>query len=362
MRKSAIILVWASSLAVALCSDVKRDERIVFFPTIGQWMQDEAVWKLDIHGSIYEPESRRTLAAAIRRALGIEEDKLTPAEKATVTERIKLFLVDKERSKKVSIRVGEKLHKLGTSSANGHFNAALELGADELKRMTPETRRHDAIVRFQVEANPRRFRHEGGEVHLIGETGLSVISDIDDTIKVSEVRDRKAMIRNTFVRPFQPVPGMAEVYQSWAKSAGASFHYVSASPWQLYLPLSEFTHRNGFPAGTWHMKMFRVKDRSAFVLFTSPEQYKPEVIGSLLKRFPQRRFVLVGDSGEKDPEIYGDLARKHRQQVTRILIRDVTGESSDSVRYEKAFKDLPPPLWQVFKESAEIESSLRRQE
>ena len=187
---------------------------------------------------------------------------------------------------------------------------------------------------------------------------MSVISDIDDTIKVSEVLDKSALLKNTFCRSFKPVEGMAGVYRSWERSRLARFHYVTASPWQLYVPLSDFTCSNGFPAGTWHMKEFRVKDRSALELFASPERYKPGVIESLLRKFPKRQFVLVGDSGEKDPEIYGELARKYPAQIQRIFIRDVTGEGVGSPRYEKVFARLPRDLWQVFKQPREIQDAL----
>ena len=140
---------------------------------------------------------------------------------------------------------------------------------------------------------------------------------------------------------------MAAVYQRWA-TEGAQFHYVTASPWQLYLPLAEFIRSNGFPAGTFHMKSFRAKDSTFLSLTKSPERYKPPVIEELFRQFPNRRFVLVGDSGEKDPEIYGALARKHSKQVVQILIRDVTDEPQAAPRYRKAFRELPEGLWQIF--------------
>ena len=56
---------------------------------------------------------------------------------------------------------------------------------------------------------------------LLPRRGISVISDIDDTIKVSHVANRGRLLRNTFVNPFAPVPGMAELYQAW-REAGAA--------------------------------------------------------------------------------------------------------------------------------------------
>ncbi|MGH8248899.1 MAG: phosphatidate phosphatase App1 family protein, partial [Gammaproteobacteria bacterium] len=197
-----------------------------------------------------------------------------------------------------------------------------------------------------VERNGAR-RGIGLPLVLLRDSGISVISDIDDTIKISQVRDKRELVQNTFCRPFQPAPGMAATYQRWA-AQGAQFHYVTASPWQLYEPLGEFVRRNGFPAGTFHMKSFRAKDSSFLGLMKSPERYKPPVIEELFRQFPNRRFVLVGDSGEKDPEIYGALARKHPRQVARILIRDVTDEPRADARYRKAFRELSDGLWQVF--------------
>jgi phosphatidate phosphatase APP1 len=181
-----------------------------------------------------------------------------------------------------------------------------------------------------------------------------VISDLDDTIKITEVRDRHAAMRNTFLREFQPVPGMAEFYQTLARSNGAIFHYISASPWQLYEPLAAFVRTNGFPAGTFALKPFRWKDKSFFDLFANPERYKSGVIVPLLQQFPKRKFILIGDSGERDPEIYAALARKYPKQIVRIYIRDVTDESADKERYVKAFRDVPPGRWQIFRDPNEL--------
>ena len=93
-------------------------------------------------------------------------------------------------------------------------------------------------------------------------------------------------------------------------------------------------------------------------LFENPEKYKPAVIEPLLKMFPQRTFVLVGDSGERDPEIYAALAREHPQQIRHIFIRDVTGETAEAERYKAAFHDLEPGLWKVFHEPAEIKNAI----
>jgi phosphatidate phosphatase APP1 len=181
-----------------------------------------------------------------------------------------------------------------------------------------------------------------------------VISDIDDTIKITEVRNRHALLRNTFLREFTSVPRMAEFYQLIARSNDAQFHYVSASPWQLHVAIVEFLEIHNFPRGTFVMKEFRWKNRTFLSLFSDPEKYKPTVIEPLLKRFPKRHFILIGDSGERDPEIYAALARQYPEQIAAVYIRDVTGESATTARYTKAFRGLPNELWQVFSNPSEL--------
>ena len=115
------------------------------------------------------------------------------------------------------------------------------------------------------------------------------------------------------------------------------FHYVSGSPWQLYAPLTRFLFdKEGFPAGTVHMKNLRknlldrgaLNDITAFALggdLATLDQ-KVRQITNLMIHLPRRNFILVGDSGEKDPEVYRAIRTLFPEQVLRIVIRDVLGE------------------------------------
>ena len=97
--------------------------------------------------------------------------------------------------------------------------------------------------------------HSGkGKVRLLEDdpTALSVISDIDDTIEITEVpAGHRVLYLNTIIREFHSAPGMAERYKQWGPAA---FHYVSGGPWQLYEPLFEFLPKEGFPDGSVHMR------------------------------------------------------------------------------------------------------------
>jgi hypothetical protein len=336
-------------LAVAqVDSPIKTDEVVTFFPTAGAIERNEAV--LPIHGWIFEAEAdsilRRQTLELFRKAMELEAD---ATETAIFKARAAFFLVDNERGKAVPIRIGDRVFVMPESEADGHFRGTIRLPLDDIKRLQTA----DGGLPFQVVMRPGDARRFAGRVQVIGETGFSVITDIDDTIKVSEVRSKASLLANTFLREFQPVAGMAEAFQKW-QGRGAAFHYVSASPWQLFPPLAEFQEKHHFPHGSWHLKDFRWKDSSFWNLFSDPERYKPGVIEPLLKAYPRRKFLCVGDSGEKDPEIYAALVRRHPGRIVRILIRDVTGESADSERYRQAFAGLPAESWQIFKEPKEL--------
>jgi len=348
--KRALVAIFAliATVAVAQHFPIKKDEEVIFFPTIGHSVAGSEEWELPIHGWIFEPEQRRISLEVLKLGLGLKGVKMTTDEEKIFKDRARAFMVDDERKKTISIAVNGISHTLETSHPDGHFRGEIRLSNQQIGESRGTVPFH-ALTR---EGDKRKFE---GTVHLIEDSGVSVVCDIDDTIKVSDVRNHHELLRNTFCRDFRPVPGMASVLQGWVTNSHAQFHYVSASPWQLYPALDEFIRNNGFPVGSFHLKQFRFKDQTFFSLFQSPEVHKRQVLEPMLKQFPKRRFVFVGDSGEKDPEIYGSLAREFPNQVVRIYIRSVTGESTESPRYPIAFAGLPPAAWKVFKEPSEIE-------
>ena len=95
------------------------------------------------------------------------------------------------------------------------------------------------------------------------------------------------------------------------------------------------------------------RDSSIFNLMATPEEGKVPIITKLLNDFPGRRFILVGDSGERDANIYADMARKYPGRILKIYIRDV---KNDKAGVEKIFAGLPKTQWAVFTDSSEISS------
>ena len=125
---------------------------------------------------------------------------------------------------------------------------------------------------------------------------------------------------------------MAERYKQWSQAA---FHYVSGGPWQLYEPLFEFLPKEGFPDGSVHMRNLplqvtdttKAREFIDFLFDTqATKRHKLQAIREIMTRFPNRRFIMVGDSGEADPEVYREIKDdpKFGNRVEAILIRTVS--------------------------------------
>src|SRR5262249_21370570 len=159
-------------------------------------------------------------------------------QRQTFADRARWMFVDNKRGRSIAVAAGGRIHRLGRTKANGHLRARLGV---TLPAQPPRASIVTAVARGGA---PQR-----NKVHFLVSDGPSVISDIDDTIRVSDVANRAALLRGTFVEPFEAVPRMAELYQQWVR-CGAQVHYVSATPWQLYVPIASFLGAHGFPKGT----------------------------------------------------------------------------------------------------------------
>jgi hypothetical protein len=337
----------------------RAGQRVVFFPTFAHFDDAAQCWRLRIHGWVFEPvhESliRRTLVHLMPRMFGVHTD----AEQSDrLRRRVWPFVAGGMRSQQIEIELAGVRHVLPRTGADGHVRATLPLPGDALTAaiVGASQRRY---VRFTVPAGTTADPVTG-DVELIPPQGVSVISDIDDTIKISQVTERQALLSNTFLHPFRAVPGMSDVYRRW-EGQGASFHYVSGSPWQLYEPLRELMQEENFPRGSMDMRTVllrqlrlvrfgRVRDES---VLGPPTEMKREVLRDILQTFSGRQFVLFGDTGEEDPELYGELAAAFPAQVRRVYLRIVSQQPAADDRVRRAFAAAPERC-RLFHDPAEL--------
>jgi phosphatidate phosphatase APP1 len=164
-------------------------------------------------------------------------------------------------------------------------------------------------------------------VRVVGpDEHLGVISDIDDTVLITALPRPLLAAWNTFVRlesTRRPVPGMAELYREMAAAGpDALVVYLSTGAWNVAQVLERFLARHDFPRGPLLMTDW---GPTAEGWFRSGREHKRREIARLLDELPQLRWVLVGDDGQHDPEIYDEAAAAAAPgQVRAIVIRQLT--------------------------------------
>ncbi|WP_232825269.1 MULTISPECIES: phosphatase domain-containing protein [Salinicola] len=223
---------------------------------------------------------------------------------------------------RVDIRLGAT-HASVTTDRDGYFYAHIEI---------THTLPADAIwhtAKLQVISEEDAISTET-EVYIPpASTDLIVISDIDDTVMYTGVANKLKMLYRLFVETADrrtAFPGVAALYRALYGGVEGNrkrpMLYVSRGPWSIYEMLEAFFNMNRIPVGPilflreWGMTLKRPWPRKA-------EEHKSDVIRNMLALYEDLPFVLIGDSGQRDPEVYTEIVKAHPDRVRAIYIRKV---------------------------------------
>lgn len=336
---------------------MSKQEYVTFYPTYGY--RDDDNWRIPLRVWVHEHDGwfgqqlSKLSKRVVRNKAGLEQ--LNTDQQAMFHMRFQDFVADSESFEAVHIRFDDdpdnEVIRLKSADGdkrtdfNGLLLAELMLGQDRAQELMAAQNSKDGWLTFQAVGKD----HFGsGRLQLIPPIGHSVISDIDDTLKITEITEGEAVVMlNTFFKPFQPVPQMQDLFKSFDNVT--VFHYVSGGPWQMYQPLSTFlfSEEVGFPQGSVHMKNVRLHllEGETYGDFyrlmklgsLASEQQKIRQISEILSHFPQREFTLIGDSGEHDPEVFAHIRNEFPGQVKTIMVRDVINDAKNN---PKRFHDM----------------------
>jgi phosphatidate phosphatase APP1 len=159
---------------------------------------------------------------------------------------------------------------------------------------------------------------------------FGIISDIDDTIIISKATNLVKVAYHTFMqnaRSRVAFPGVAAFYRALQRGTNEKefnpIFYVSSGPWNLYDLLIDFMRLNEIPLGPILLQDYGVDETKLFS--ASHRDHKMAQIRKLLETYPDLPFILIGDSGQHDPEIYRKVLEEVPTRIKAIYIRDVTG-------------------------------------
>jgi hypothetical protein len=322
------------------------EKEVTFYPAYGYSREDN--WVINLRGWIHQRRKSLNKFVTVLATLG---NKCNGQSMDFFKLRSDVFESDDEHEENVTIEFdSDPDRKQYPFEKSSDLNGIVELGLS-----LPKER---AAKLLEAQNSPNKWLtyhavssgHIGlGRIRLIESQGVSIVSDIDDTIKISEIpAGQHRVFDYTFCREFEAAPGMADRYRDWNNSVGhpdwsdVTFHYVSGGPQQLFGPLYDFliAGNGGFPEGTFHLRFFpkNLLDRETREnlkrFATGPMDttfdHKVTEITKLMETFPGRKFILVGDSGEVDPEVYKRIRDEHPQQVEEIWIRDLVDDFHDN--------------------------------
>ncbi|WP_019482499.1 App1 family protein [Arthrobacter sp. TB 23] len=156
-------------------------------------------------------------------------------------------------------------------------------------------------------------------------TTFGVVSDIDDTVMVTALPRPFLAAWNTFVldeHARAATPGMAVLLERITQETpGAPVLYLSTGAWNVAPALTRFLSRNLYPAGPKLLTDWGpTRDR----WFRSGPEHKRSSLKRLAGEFPDIKWLLIGDNGQHDEEIYADFADHYPQNVRAVAIRQLT--------------------------------------
>lgn len=220
------------------------------------------------------------------------------------------FLTAQVPGTRVRVQVGGRVHEV-TADRGGYLDAVLDSDLDPGWQTVTMT-----VGDATVEA----------PVLVVGpEQRTAMVSDIDDTVMVTALPRPLLAAWNSLVlhqNARRVVPGMAGLYHRWqAAHPGAPTFYLSTGAWNVAPTLRRFLDRHRYPSGPLLLTDWGPTNTG---WFRSGQEHKLQTLRRLISEFPQIRWVLVGDDGQHDPQIYGEIAAEHPDRVELVAIRQLS--------------------------------------
>lgn len=211
----------------------------------------------------------------------------------------------------LEVTVGDRTHRVVTDRG-GYVDTLLE------SDLGPGW--HDLVL--QTEDGSRAV----APVHVVDpEVRYGIVSDIDDTVVVTRLPRPLVAAWNVLVRhenAREPVPGMADLYHRLLDpDPRAPVVYLSTGAWNAAPAIGRFLRRHGYPAGPLLLTDWGPTNTG---WFRSGREHKRAQLRRLVHDLPDVRWVLVGDDGQRDPEIYAEAALQFPEHVRGIVVRQLT--------------------------------------
>ena len=277
----------------------------------------------------YRSESRLFLQGRV-----LEDERIEVAETdrrwRNFVNAIRRFESDEVAGARVRVEAGGEVFD-ATTDAEGYFEIHEPLGADERAGLWQPTRAR-IVDTPSGRASAETFAGEYANLRASAE--YAIVTDIDDTILrtyVTSLFKLRALYHTLVDNAHTRVTfdGAVELFEQLSRGTGAGHDrnpvfYLSRSPWNLYDMLENFLDVKGFPKGPIFLRDVGLPYENT----PTERGHKAGTLYRLIEDFPGLRFILVGDSGERDADIYREVATSHPERVAAIVIRNVKNNAN----------------------------------
>jgi len=245
-----------------------------------------------------------------------------------ISNNFKRFNSREIKGAQVSVTWGEHVFERTTDS-EGYFHVEHRCDPHNHVHSNHELWQEAKITVKHVPGSENLNLQSYTDVVVPAKAEFGVISDIDDTILKTDVTSRlklktmlHTILKNAGNR--RAFAGVADFYQALKLGPDGEgfnpFFYVSNSPWNLYDLLLDFLHINHLPRGPVLLRDFGLPSED---IVSSYKTHKADMVNRILDTYPSLPFILVGDSGEHDTDIYLEAAKNNPERILAIYIRDV---------------------------------------
>lgn len=239
---------------------------------------------------------------------------------------------------KVQVQYGSYGAEL-TADSEGIFEFLLHLS--DLEAPPPKTIRLSLVPEEGLV--PEKAWVEEVVQQVVKPSPRAVISDIDDTVIISKATNLGEKLwlsvsKNAYTR--RPFPGVSEFYRLLTVDGEYPVFYVSSSDWNLFDLIRDFLTYRNIPIGPILLKDSHVNLRNIWKSGGGNHDHKLEKIRFLMEFFPEQQFLLIGDSGQHDPELYAEVIRDFPGRIEAVFIRRVGKQEPER---ERELNQLLPP-------------------
>ncbi|KAL9002707.1 MAG: hypothetical protein Q9188_004374 [Gyalolechia gomerana] len=337
---------------------------VLNIPSYGNWTDQG--WNLRFHGNVYKQpniseEKLNDLANIFLIDTSVEE--LPPDQANQARNLTAAIFVLQQSDENVTFNL-RPAPTAGASGEQGGGGAVTPNGGSQQIRFPYETTTQgdfDAFVQIDGNgladgnstSNLQRLNvyTQGSNIgnatsYLVPPTGLTIISDIDDILRITKIYQPKEGLLNSFARPFVQWKNMPDIYANWSRSIpNFHFHYLTTTPEQATRNYMDFIYKT-YPGGSFDTRPLNFSDVEATL---SIRKY---LLDKIFETYPERKFILVADTSNSDVmKDYPQMVTDFPGQVQCIFLRNTSAtDDGDRFPYDTSgFKDLDKNTYMFFK-------------